>query len=302
MMNVDLPQTGTSTVYGVDGDTNDLGVDMGHTVTVLDAAGGWTPLVKDLYVDGKAGMHRIRVGVQKPIFSTMDRYDDYNAYFLGGLDAHKALAWRMGIVPSRDLGARWSVAPSSSFSVDLQVSNGTGERALENNPGKDLSGRVVLEPHELVRIEGSVLHGARGALGKDSLSAFALAAELRTRGPRLIAEALMGNAMLQETAHGFMGVSITGAWPIEIPGERIDHLVILGRYMTGDPDTRDGEGDDFASGVDAWGMGNLATQLYWKTTRPEQTLLSGLSYEVLVPQNAEIPVGHGLVAQLAWKF
>jgi hypothetical protein len=304
--NIDFPQDGTATTYEVDGDIDADNVEEGETVTVKDSPDGWTTIVRDLYVDwafGKAGQS-LRMGVQKPIFGNRDWYEDYDQYYLGGIEAYKTLAWRAGVIPSRDLGVSYHVEPGEVLKFDAQVANGTGEQQVEDNAGKDVSARLSIRPHGPFRVEGSALYGLRGDVDKsaDSTSAFSLGVEFRQKVPRLLVEGIIGNNVQKEVSAGMAGFMVTGALDFELESHTLDRFVLLGRFMTWDPNTTP-QGDTLApTDFDAWGLGDVSTQLYWKTANPRWVLLTGLNYEILVPQSMDQPVEHSLVGQAAWKF
>ncbi len=292
-LNVDFPQDFSTTTYGVDGNY------LEQATIIDDSPDTWGLFLKDAYVDiaSSNAMHRVRTGLQKPVFGTRDFFNDFDAYFLGGNEAFKTLAWRAGMVDDRDLGVAYQLQALDMFQVDVQLLNGSGSFMRDENNAKDFIGRAMAEPLDFLRFQASVLAGANGSEGDSIVYQGSLSGEVFLAGARLIAELLM--AQEGTTADDIVnssGFMVAAAYDIDLSSsiQLLDHLSLLGRYMAFDPVA----GNDYP---DAWAIMNVATQLYWNT-RHHKTFLTGLTYEGMIPENIEEPVTHSLVVQSVWKF
>ena len=244
------------------------------------------------------GGQRVRVGMQKPIFSTRDWFDGLDAFFMGGHDAYKTMAERAGHVPTRDLGIAYRLAPADLWSADLQVMNGTGDKIMDDNAGKDFSGRASLDLPVGLGVQASGHHGMRGDDSTDSISQVDLAASLKLGGLRALVEGLYGSASEADASGEFAAFQGALAGDIPLSAERLDHLALAGRFMFYDPLLELGVDKPYP---DAWWVINAAGFLHWDVAE-RQHLLTGLVYENYAPQNDQEPLEHSLVAQAIWKY
>jgi hypothetical protein len=268
------------------------------TIEIPRYASGWSIQGREIYAEATFGekiRHRIRWGIQKPAFGVRDRFDSPDNYYLGGSSAYKDVERRAGVILEEDGGLGYRVAGANDrWSADLQVLNGAGTSALDDNNGKDIVVRGSGSPVKWATIEASVLRGSRGENTDEKLLAMSVDGEVRGPHQRLLGELVLGRTE-EGGEREFNGGMVAGAWDFPLPKAKVlDHLTLVGRYMGFDPVS----GTDYP---DAWWAAAGAAMLYWNT-HPGQTLSTGLTWETYIPQNSELPINHSLVAQVAFKF
>ena len=269
-------------------------------VSVRDYPDGWSTILKDAYLDVKLrdGAHRIRTGLQKPIFGSRDWFDGYDAFFLGGDSAYKTLAWRAGIVDTRDVGITYRLAPSDLWAVDAQLLNGTGDGDLDDNAGQDAAARVSVDLPVGLGLQASGLYGARGEDGSASVSQLDASARLDIAMFRFMVEGLYGSLATGELVAPFGGVQGAASVSVPFSAGKLDHADVTARYMYFDPYIA---GEDETPYPDAWWATDLGAYLHWDAGC-KQRLITGLSYENFAPQNADEAVEHTLVGQLIFNY
>jgi hypothetical protein len=271
------------------------------TVDVRDYPDGWSTILKDAYLDwgfGRDDMHRVRAGLQKPVFGSRDWFDGYDDFFLGGLAAYKSLAWRAGLVDTRDLGFSYRVAPSELWALDAQVLNGTGDGGFDDNAGKDVIGRLSMDLPVGLGLQASGLYGARDAGGASSVSQLDASLRFDFLMFRLMAEGLYGTLNTAETAMPFGGFLAAGAAGVPLPLGALERLDVTGRFLYFDPYLQDPDEVQFP---DAWWATSVALFLHWDVGCG-QRLLTGASFENLSPQNLDVDVENTLVGQVVWRY
>jgi hypothetical protein len=307
---VDFPQDGASTtssgsiqsVYdrlaALEGSVTQEGDEV--EVTVRDYPDGWSTILKDAYLDLdlRDGAHRIRAGLQKPVFGSRDWFDGYDAFFLGGDSAFKTLAWRAGVVDTRDVGVSYRLAPSDLWSLDAQLLNGTGDGDLDDNAGQDAAARVSVDLPVGLGLQASGLYGARGDQGESAVSQLDASARLDIAMFRFMVEGLYGSLSTGEIVAPFGGVQGAASVSVPLSAGRLDHADLTARYMFFDPYIA-AEGE--VPFPDAWWATDIGAYLHWKVGC-KQRVLTGLSYENFAPQNADEAVEHTLVGQLVFAY
>lgn len=309
-IHMDFPQDGSSTVYKIDFSSVDdrlkalEGRDDQEGTAQLDAkvndyAEGWASVAKATFVDfsyGEKVPQRIRVGIQKPIFATRDSFEKFNQFFLGGDNAYKTMAWRYGVMSGCDLGVAYKIGPEK-FSVEGQVLNGSGVK-IDESSGKEIAGRAKLNVSGIsAQVSGQ--YEIRGVDNMESVAMVDASVGYEISGFRVMAEGLTGTAIEEQTEFSFAGVQLAAAYDLPIKKvEIIDHLNIVGRYMYFDPFIDKSVSTPYP---DASWVTSLGAQVYYKTNKGS-TLLTGLVFENVVPQNEEEAVVNSLVAQTVWKF
>lgn len=303
----DFPQSGSSSEYSVDIQNvydrlaaveGSSGAD-DPSVSVRDYPKGWATVMKDAYLDWDLGNdhHRVRAGLQKPIFGTRDFSDDFDNFFMGGEAAYKSLAWRAGLEDSRDVGLAYRLTPVEAFSLDAQVLNGTGDGDLDDNAGKDFSARASVALPAGVSAQVSGLYGIRGEDEQESLRQLDASLRWDVAFLRLLAEGLFGKVVQGERATPFLGADFVAmaVWPIE--GERFERFDITARYMFFDPWVEEGED----TVPDASYILDAGAFLHWRVAE-QQRVVTGVVFENLTTQDLDAPVEHGLTAQVLWYF
>ncbi len=308
---VDFPQDGGASEYAIsmgsiysrlaalEGSTDSADVD--PSISVRDYPDGWSTVVKDAYLDwsiGKNEAHRVRTGMQKPIFSSRDWFDGFNAFFLGGNAAYKTMAERAGIVDTRDLGVAYQLAPGDLWAVEAQAMNGTGDADLDDNAGKDVMGRVSLNLPVGLGVQASGLYGARDMAGQSAISALDATVRMDVLFFRVMAEGIYGNLVSPEASVNFGGFQAAGAASVPLGDGIVDHVDLTGRFMYFDPHM---QGPDETPFPDAWWTTSVAAFLHWDVSC-KQALLTGVSFENYAPQNADESVENTLVGQVIWKY
>lgn len=132
--------------------------------------------------------------------------------------------------PDRDQGAMiWGLFASGKISYNLAVMNGFRRNFYDENPSKDIVGRVLLQPTESIRFGGSFRQGVSGAKSDNIKTRLAGELQINWRGFLLQAEYIYG----KDTGSYTTGGGCDGT-PIEIhdgPVERNGMYAML-MYMT----------------------------------------------------------------------
>ena len=272
------------------------------TISVPQYADGWTIQGREIYVERESGdkvHHRFRAGVQKTAFGVRDWFDGFDNYYLGGLDAYEDVERRAGLVFAEDVGLGYRIAAKEDrWSGDLQILNGSGFKVMDDNNAKDIIVRLAGRPVSWTNLSVSALFGARGATGDQQVRRASVAAELRGPHQRVMGEFIAGRTE-EGSARDEMAYMAAAAWDFEMTGV-LDRVSVVGRFQGYDPDTSNSQGAD-APYPDNWWSSAAAAQFYWNAV-PKTTLLTGLSWEMMVPENLEEPITQALVAQVACKF
>jgi hypothetical protein len=309
LLTADFPQNGDVTDYTVDiqGVYDRLaalegtagGDDTSPTVEVRDYPLGWAAVMQDAYLDWTFGgeHHRLRAGLQKPIFGTRDFFDDFGGFFLGGESAYKSLAWRAGMEDSRDLGLTYRLSPSERFDLDLQVLNGTGSGDLDDNAGKDLSARASVSLPAGLSVQASGQWGVRGQDEQGRLTQLDASLRWDVAFLRLLVDGLWGELSWELEQLPFLGTDVVAMAVLPLRSERVERLDLTARYMFFDPWVEPGED----TVPDASYIAGGGAFLHWRVG-DRQRVATGVVYESLTSQDVGVAIDHTLTGQLFWYF
>jgi hypothetical protein len=133
-------------------------------------------------------------------------------------------------LPDRDMGIMvWGSFLESKVSYNLAVMNGFQRNFFDENRQKDVVGRLVIQPMELIRFGGSFRRGITGAASDNLKTRYAAEMQLKWRDILFQAEYIHG----KDTGSYTTGGGCDGS-PIEIhegPVER-DGMYAMLMYMT----------------------------------------------------------------------
>jgi len=288
---VDFAQGLTTSTYAVDG------VEESATVTVDDYPSGWRSFVKALNVtiglDPRA-VHRLRVGKGRTIFGLVDSLDGVDRYFLGGTTVMRDLAWRARLIARGDQGLVYTYAPSSAFSAQAMVANGTGGVLAEDNWGKDGVARLRWRPVEGLSLTASGQVGRQGEELENERRLTAASAEVGGRRARLIAEGLWGQVGEVGAPTPVGGFLVAAAQELPLGAARLDHLTFVQRYLAYDPDLE-------APADDRWSSAAAGIWLHW-ATHTQRRFFTGASYQLDMVEAPEVDPAHEVMLQSTWSF
>lgn len=301
---VDLrPAPGVRSVVILDVRQNDgtqtVGVRDGEGSVRLDSyAGDWEAHLPFAYVQvlGETGpvAHQLFAGVQRPTFGLRDAYDLDDAYYVPHPRAFLDMGRRSGVIPSFDLGVRYSADFQGLVGLDLMASNGTGWRSVEDNLGKHLTARLRVTPVDQLEVRATGLAGWEGADSETVVLAWQASAEARVGPARLVVEGLGGKTYAPTERVGFLGVAGAAAVELVLPVERIDRIAPVVSVQRYDPTTGSAAGD-------AWTLVAVGVPLYWQTWN-DLPLWTGLAWELAVTEDASVPVSHSAALQVGWRI
>lgn len=262
----------------------------------------WGVVAHDAYVQGAFTTgkleHALRVGAQETTFGARDYFDKYDGYYVGG-HGYKDLPRLFGTMYGEDLGVSWHTGMGDTFGVDLQLTNGEGVESPDSDGALDFMARVEARPVKYVGVWGSFMTGGRETeAGIASLTLADVGLEGRYDadsglGVRAYGELLIGALGNAEFNYPIFGA--LGAVALDVPMSGVvDHLGIVGRYAGYDPV----KGNELPDGTySAAGAANL----FWDAGE-KNIAMTGLQWEMTIPQLVDLPITNDLTLQFAAKF
>lgn len=263
----------------------------------------WTAAVRDAWVEGAFGgevvQHRLRVGVQELAVGDLRGFEAHHGYFLGG-EATADLVRLSGALPAEDLGATWSTALGEGLEGALQLTRGEGGEV--EGPAGWVDGAFVVRARPVAGLSAraGLRTGLRdGVAGEARYTVGEAAVEVRG-GPedggrgRVLGEVLYGGLANEAFSYPRVGALLAGAVELPLTGERVDHLALVGRGSVSDPVLGNGAPDGTYGGA-------AAAHVYW-VDEAGRVVMSGLGWEVEVPQSLGERVAHALTLQVAAGF
>lgn len=242
---------------------------------------------------GKTGSvhHRVRVGVQAPIFAQVDSFEE--RVQLGGTNAWKSLAERADLVPRRDIGLTYG-AGGTIWDLEIQAANGAS--GLDTNVGKDFSGRLTLRGGDYVTVSGSGLYGARAANSQASQIQGALVIDAHYSVVHANLEGIFGRTTErdQELFPGGFG----GAVGVDLP---LKSGPVAAVDITGFGQWFDPSFDDGVDLYDRWWVFGGGLNAHWRIA-PGSDFLTGIVVEVYTPESTSLPVTTNASLQVGWSF
>lgn len=271
-----------------------------------------SPSIDEMFLrlhTGKSLRTTLRMGVLHTSFGLRDAYDQHDAFFLGGQLAYMEPERRFGISPGIDLGVGWRLAWKDMAALDLQLINGSGVTRLDSTSSKDIVARVTLAPVSMVELRGSVMHAGTK---DDGHTHGAFSVELNARSllpsvaPRIVAEGVMSRVSVGGYDTDRLSWLVAGAADVPLQTVLTDHVSIVASLSGFDPDF-------VASSVDVapvydqnWYV-DAGANLYWNTEGPKRagrdggkqrgrgvTAFTGLTFEQMIPENADLPVSNSI--------
>ncbi len=272
--------------------------DSGGSVRVDSYPGDWEAHLPFAYVQltGETGplAHQLVAGVQRPTFGVRDAYDLEEAFYVPHPGAFQDMGRRSGVVPSFDLGVRYSAEFKELVALDLMASNGTGWRRVEDNFGKHLTARLRLTPIEQVEVRATGVAGWEGTDNDTVFLAWQASAQASVGPVRLLVEALGGKTYAPAERVGFLGGAAALALELALPLESVDRVVPVVSFQRYDPTTGVAAGD-------AWTLIAVGAPLYWRTWN-DLPFWTGLSWEMAVTEDPSRPVNHSAALQVGWRI
>lgn len=260
---------------------------------VVGFGGGWTLEGREVWLAAAYGgdfRQTVRVGLQAPAFGVRETYEE--RYPFAG-EARADYARQLGLIPEEDLGLGWRGALRERLVFDLQVLNGTGGASLDTNVGKDLVSRAALDVGP-VTASASGLYGARGLDSAGHQAQGALAVDVHGPNQRVLLEGLLGTTTEDGLDTLYSGYAVSGAWDVPVTSAALRHVSVVARASFFDPvaglEAPDAEWRYGAGGWLAWNV------------LPGHTVRTGATWHAHVPQDADLPIEHELVAEAAWRF
>jgi hypothetical protein len=270
------------------------------------------PSVDEMFLrlhTGKNLRTTLRMGVLHTPFGLRDAYDQYDAFFLGGQLAYMEPERRFGISPGIDLGVGWRLAWKDMAALDLQLVNGSGVTRLDSTSSKDLIARVTLAPVSMVELRGSVMHAGTK---DDGHTHGAFSVELNAKSllpsvaPRIVAEGVLSRVSVGGYDTDRLAWLVAAAADVPVQTRLTDHVSVIASLSGFDPDF-------VASSVDVapvydqnWYI-DAGANLYWNTEGPQRaggeggkqrgrgvTAFTGLTFEQMIPENADLPVSNSI--------
>jgi hypothetical protein len=233
-------------------------------------------------------------GTQKSSFGVRRSYDVEDGFYFGAMTQFQSWAVRSGVVAPRVLGLAWHRAFGERVDATLMANNSTIFVEPDPRNGKDIS--LVLEGwavEDVLRVTASGMVGPRGDEtpgGYDTTQvAWSGAAFARIWKLRLLSE-VFSRYLLEESTG--LGYSVNLGGDVGLKGAA-DRLELMARYESWEPDFE----------VDADGRMEIAgaANLYWATPK-KSVVMTGLFYEVTVPQDLNAAITHDAFVQARFKF
>lgn len=287
---------------------------LGDTLVVSSDEAILSPAVDELYLrlhTGKALRQALRMGVLHTAFGLRDDYDDYDKFFLGGQLAYMEPERRFGISPGTDIGLGWRLAYKDLAALDLQLINGSGATKLDGTATKDMVARLTLSPIDVVEVRGSVMHAGNSTDGHTH-GAFSLGLNggrfLPSVSPRIVTEGIMSRVTAGGVDDDRIAWLVAAAGDIPIRTTATDHVSLVASYSGFDPKFISGGPSDSTSFDQNWYI-DVGANLYWNTEgrritparegkrdrTPTTTAFTGLTFEQVIPQNADLAVSNSIV-------
>jgi len=262
-------------------------------VTISDSESGYEARVLDAHARWRsATLGELTFGVQKSAFGVRRSYDTSDGFYFGPMDRQRSFAVRSGVVAPRVVGLAWQKGFGDRVDATLMANNTTSFTTPESRNGKDVSAVVEYwAMPDTLRFTASGMVGPRGEAGdayETTQIAWAGAAYAKLGKLRALGE-VFSRYLGEQTGLGYHAglggdVGLSGS---------LDHLEILGRYESWEP--------DFDVDDDGYAMLAGASNLYWAS--PEKsTVMTGLLYEVTIPQDLNQAIAHSAIVQARLKF
>ncbi len=280
----------------------------GTDETILD------PSLDELFVRlhvGRNVRQNVKMGVMHTSFGLRDDYDRYDHFFLGGQLAYMEPERRFGVSPGIDIGVGYRLAWKDLGALDLQLINGSGVSKLDSTAAKDVVARLSVTPLRVFDLRGSIMHAGDAT---DGHTHGAVSLEVNTErfapafNPRVVGEALLSRVVEGGAVTDRFGWFVAAATDVPLHTSVTDHLSVIGSYSSFDPDFIVGGPDTEASFDQQWFL-DAGANVYWNTEGKKQgarhevregegvVAFTGITYEMLTPQNAELPVSHSVTVQ-----
>jgi hypothetical protein len=247
----------------------------------------------DAYVDADlSGAGRLRMGMQLPMFGNVDTFVGTQSLYMVGNPQFQDAVRQAGLLPNRTLGVRWDRNLGQRFLVSAQVANAVGHTEREPGLSKTASVRVRAVPIPGLGISASGLVGP--GEGETTRVLWSGLVDGQMRNTHLLGEAYGGQGLGQRElgAQAALGQDV---W-IE-RADAIDRLNFVGRAMWFDPDL-DTDLDHrltLVGGANVFFAAESAGPI-------KPVIMAGVSYQVLVPQDVDLPIEHEAVAELRVMF
>lgn len=278
----------------------------GTDETILD------PRFDELFVRMHVGRNlrqNLRMGVMHTSFGLRDDYDRYDHFFLGGQLAYMEPERRFGVSPGIDIGVGYRLAWKDLGALDLQLINGSGVTRLDSTASKDMVARLSLTPLQMFDVRGSVMHAGNAT---DGHTHGAASLEVNTQrflpaiNPRVVGEILLSRVTEGGVITDRLGWLVAGALDVPLHTIATDHLSLLGSGSAFDPNFLVGTPQTLATFDLNWYV-DIGANMYWNTEgkRPASgkrdhegiVAFTGLTYEQVTPQNADLAISHSVVVQ-----
>lgn len=278
----------------------------GTDETILD------PRFDELFVRMHVGRNlrqNLRMGVMHTSFGLRDDYDKYDHFFLGGQLAYMEPERRFGVSPGIDIGVGYRIAWKELGALDLQLINGSGVTRLDSTASKDMVARLSLTPLQMFDVRGSVMHAGNAT---DGHTHGAASLEVNTQrflpaiNPRVVGEILLSRVTEGGVNTDRLGWLVAGALDVPLHTIATDHLTLLGSGSAFDPNFLVGGPQTQATFDLNWYV-DIGANMYWNTEgkrpasgkRDRQGIVAftGLTYEQVTPQNADLAISHSVVVQ-----
>lgn len=245
---------------------------------------------------GKTGVFG-RVGAARPSFGVMDRFEDGRRFWIAGdsEELERVAGWQAESAVAATVGGfgeRWSAAAELGDATPL-TSTGLNFSAVEARGRGELHlGGEKLAVHPGMSV-------AYRLPGLDEAEARLLGeAHVEVVSPRF--SALISGVGGTEGAEGMplAGAMVTLAAPIPVGGEVVREVGLVVGGLAYDP-TITGLPDE-EDVPDAALRARVGVNLTWKVG--ERSLITGLGYSAVSPQDIALPVTETLNLEAAWRF
>lgn len=277
----------------------------GTDETILD------PSLDELFVRlhvGRNVRQNVKMGVMHTAFGLRDDYDRYDHFFLGGQLAYMEPERRFGVSPGIDIGVGYRLAWKDLGALDLQLINGSGVSKLDSTASKDIVARLSVTPLQVFDLRGSVMHAGDATNGHTH---GAVSLEVNTDrfipafNPRIVGEALLSRVVEDGAITDRFGWLVAAATDVPLRTAATDHLSVIGSFSAFDPDYIVGGPETAASFDQEWFL-DAGANVYWNTDGKKKgarhevregegvVAFTGLTYEMVTPQNADLPVSHSI--------
>jgi hypothetical protein len=270
------------------------------------------PRFDELFVRMHVGRNlrqNLRMGVMHTSFGLRDDYDRYDHFFLGGQLAYMEPERRFGVSPGIDIGVGYRIAWKDLGALDLQLINGSGVTRLDSTASKDMVARLSLTPLQMFDLRGSVMHAGNAT---DGHTHGAASLEVNTQrflpaiNPRVVGEILLSRVTEGGVNTDRLGWLVAGALDVPLHTIATDHLSLLGSGSAFDPNFLVGGPQTQATFDLNWYV-DIGANMYWNTEGKRResgkrdhdgiVAFTGLTYEQVTPQNADLAISHSVVVQ-----